>query len=121
MDYIKTVEENLPDVSDARIHYEGSKIVVYTRNLSFFLTGEEKIKGIVDMIKKRIEVRIEPDTLPSTDETIKKIKEIVPKEAQIEDIAFEPDFSKVIVTVRHPQLAVGESGEEDLRCRAQRD
>jgi len=111
MDYIKVVEENLPDVSDARINYEGSKIVVYTRNLAFFLTGEEKIKGIVDQIKKRIEVRIEPDTLPSTDETIRKIKEIIPKEAEIEDIEFEPDFSKVIINVRHPQLAVGESGE----------
>ncbi|MBN2094622.1 MAG: beta-CASP ribonuclease aCPSF1 [Candidatus Aenigmarchaeota archaeon] len=111
MDYIKVVEQNLPDVSDARIHYEGSKIVVYTRNLNFFLTGEDKIRGIVDQIKKRIEVRIEPDTLPSTDDTIKKIKEIIPKDAGIEDISFEPDFSKVIISVRQPQIAVGESGE----------
>ncbi|MGC9310565.1 MAG: beta-CASP ribonuclease aCPSF1, partial [Candidatus Aenigmatarchaeota archaeon] len=111
MDYLKTVGDYLPELSDARIHYEGSKIVVYTRNLNFFLTGEDKIREIVDRIKKRIEVRIEPDTLPSTEETIAKIKEIVPKDAEIEDIAFEPDFSKVIVSVRHPQIAVGESGE----------
>jgi hypothetical protein len=111
MDYLKIVKDNLPEVDDARIHYEGSKIVVYTRNKDFFLKGEGKIREVVDIVKKRIEVRIETDTLPSTDDTIEKIKAIIPKEAGIEDIKFEPDFSKVTVSVGKPQLAVGESGE----------
>lgn len=111
MDYLKVVKENLPEVDDARIHYEGSKIVVYTRNKEFFLKGEGRIREIVDIVKKRIEVRIEPDTLPPTDDTIEKIKEIIPQGAEVEDIKFEPDFSKVTVSVGKPQLAVGESGE----------
>jgi hypothetical protein len=111
MDYIKIVKESLPELDDKRINYEGSKIVIYTRNKEFFLTQEDKIKEIVDKIKKRIEVRIEPDALPSTEETAKKIREIIPKEAEIHNIYFEPDFSKVIIDVRYPQIAVGEGGE----------
>ena len=111
MDYLKIVEENLPELNDARIHYEGSKIVVYTRNKEFFLAQERKIKEIVDKIKKRIEVRIESDSLPSTEETIAKIREIIPDEAGIEDIYFEPDFSKVTINVKRPQIAVGEQGD----------
>ncbi len=111
MDYLKIVEENLPELEDARIHYEGSKIVVYTRNKEFFLAQDEKIREIVEKIKKRIEVRIEPDSLPSTEETISKIREIVPEEAKIEEIYFEPDFSKVTINVGRPQIAIGEQGE----------
>jgi len=111
MDYIKIIKENLPELKDIRINYEGSKIVIYTRNKEFFLTQEDKIKKIVDLIKKRIEVRIEPDALPKIEETKKKIKEIIPKEAEIYNIYFEPDFSKVTIDVKYPQIAVGEGGE----------
>jgi len=111
MDYIKTVKECLPELKDKRVNYEGNKIVIYTRDKEFFLNQEEKVKEIVDKIKKRIEVRIEPDELPSKEETETKIKEIVPKEAKIHNIYFEPDFSKVTIDVTYPQLAVGESGE----------
>ena len=111
MDYIKTVKECLPELKDKRVNYEGNKIVIYTRDKEFFLNQEEKVKEIVDKIKKRIEVRIEPDELPSKEETETKIREIVPKEAKIHNIYFEPDFSKVTIDVTYPQLAVGESGE----------
>jgi len=111
MDYIKIVRESFPELPDARIHYEGSKIVIYTRNKNFFLVQDEKIKEIVEKIKKRIEIRIEPDSLLQTDLAIKKIKEIIPKEAEVSEIYFEPDFSRVIIDVRHPQIAIGERGE----------
>ncbi|MCK4429536.1 MAG: MBL fold metallo-hydrolase, partial [Candidatus Aenigmarchaeota archaeon] len=111
MDYLKTVEENLPELNDARIHYEGSKIVVYTRNKDFFLAQAGRIREIVDKIKKRIEVRIEPDSLPPTDETMAEIREIIPDEAGIEEIYFEPDFSKVTINVKRPQIAIGEQGD----------
>ncbi len=111
MDYLKIVEKNLPELPDARINYEGSKIVVYTRNKNFFLTQDETVKKIVEKIKKRVEVRIETDTLPSTDETILKIKEIIPKEAEVSNIYFEPDFSRVTINVRYPKIAIGEVGE----------
>jgi len=117
MDYIKVIKENLPELEDKWINYEGSKIVIYTRNKEFFLTQEVKIKKIVDKIKKRIEVRIEPDELPPTKETTKKIKEIIPKEAGIHNIYFEPDFSKVIMDVKYPQIAVGENGETVKRIK----
>lgn len=111
MDFVKAVKEELPELRDKRINYEGNKIVIYTRDRNFFLSQEEKVKEIVDKIKKRIEVRIEPDTLPTKEETKNKIKEIIPKEAEIHNISFEPDFSRVTIDVTYPQLAVGENGE----------
>ncbi len=117
MDYLKTVKELLPELPDARIHYEGSKIVIYTRDKEFFLRQDEKVREIVEKIKKRVEIRIESDTLSSTEDTIKKIKEIVPIDAEISDISFEPDFSKVTIIVKFPQKAIGEMGETVRRIK----
>ena len=110
MDYLHTLKELLPELKDAKIYFEGSKIIAYTKNKEFFLDCEENVKKAVDILKKRIEIRIDPDFLLPVDDATDIIKKTIPKEANIQDIHFELDFSKVIIDVEYPKIAVGENG-----------
>lgn len=91
--------------------YEGSDIVIYTKNKDFFVNGSADIKTIVSEIRKRINLR--PDqaiTLPEA-EAKEKILHIVPKEAEIQDILFEPEFGRVVILAQKPGIVIGKTGE----------
>lgn len=91
--------------------YEGSDIVIYTKNKDFFVNGSADIKAIVSEIRKRINLR--PDhaiTLPEA-EAKAKIMQIVPKEAEIQDILFEPEFGRVLILAQKPGIVIGKTGE----------
>ncbi len=91
--------------------YEGSEIIFYTKSKDFFKTSSMLIKKTVGKFKKRIEVRSDPSIVMGEEETIEFIKEVVPKDAVIKDIYFEPEFSKVVIHSEKPGLVIGKSGE----------
>src|SRR3989338_4293824 len=91
--------------------YEGSEIIFYTKSKDFFKTSSMLIKKTVGKFKKRIEVRADPSIVMGEEETIEFIKEVVPKDAVIKDIYFEPEFSKVVIHSEKPGLVIGKSGE----------
>ena len=68
MDILKQITEQLHEsITDAT--FEGANIVLYTDNAKFFKEGESKIKGIVDQIKKRIELRADEKILMDQSKT----------------------------------------------------
>lgn len=116
MDILKTIKdklhENITDTS-----FEGANIVIYTDNEKFFKEGEGKIKEIVDEIKKRIELRADQKILLSQEKTEAEIKKIVPEEAEITNIIFEPHRSVVIIEAKKPGMVIGKQGSilEEIR------
>ena len=72
-DILKTIEEKLPRGVVSSTIFEGANIVVYTSDTAFLKNGDEKIKEIVNIIKKRIELRADKKILLSQEETGKKI------------------------------------------------
>ncbi len=109
VDILKNIKEELPKViSDAS--FEGANIVIYTENKDFFRTGEQKVKEIVDKIKKRIELRAEKSILASEEETEKTIRALVPEEAGINNIIFDVQLSSVIIEAKKPGLVIGKHG-----------
>lgn len=109
MDILKNIKERFSgDITDAM--FEGANIVLYTANKNFFREGEGKIKAVVDEIKKRIELRADQKVLLDETATQKKIKEIVPPEAEIENIIFDPQRSIVIIEAKKPGLVIGKQG-----------
>ena len=111
MEILEKVKSSFPkDVVD-RVELEGCEIVVYTKDKVFFLDAAEQVKEVVSELKKRIEVRPDSSLCLSTKNTEKKILEIVPKEAEIKDIRFEPERSLVIITALKPGLVIGRGGE----------
>jgi len=108
-DLLKLIKEDLKGlVSDAC--FEGANIVIYTENKEFFKTGEEKIKEIVDKVKKRIELRADKSILASEDETEKTIRGIVPEDADITAIIFDVHRSVVVIETKKPGLVIGKQG-----------
>ena len=108
---IDEILKHLPKnkVSDAV--FEGANIVLYTKNKDFFLDDKGIVKEVVNMIKKRIELRPDPSTCMEQEKAEKIIKKIITEEAGIEQIIFDPQRSIVIIEVQKPGLAIGKQGE----------
>jgi len=111
MEILEKVESLLPKKIISKIELEGSEIIVYTKDKDFFRENEEKIKEIVSQIKKRIEVRADNELLIDQAEAKRIILEIVPKDAEITDIYFEPERSIVVIAGKKPGLIIGKGGE----------
>ncbi len=116
MDILKNVTERLRgEINEA--NFEGANIVLYTQNENFFKNGESKIKEIVNEIKKRVELRADQKILRPQEEVEKKIREIVPADAEITDIIFDFHRSIVVIEAKKPGLVIGKQGSilDDVR------
>jgi hypothetical protein len=91
--------------------YEGANIVLYTKNKTFFLHGGDIIRQLVSEFKKRIELRADDSIRKDEEKTEKFIREVIPKEADITQILFEPALSSIIIEAKRPGLAIGKDGE----------
>ncbi len=91
-------------------NFEGANIVLYTDNEKFFREGEHEVKRVVDEIKKRIELRADGKILTSKEEAEKKIREIVPSDADITEIIFDVHRSIVVIEAKRPGLVIGKQG-----------
>ncbi len=91
-------------------NFEGANIVLYTDNENFFKEGEGEIKKVVDEIKKRIELRADGKILSDKEVAEKKIREIVPSDAEITEIIFDVPRSIVIIESKRPGLVIGRQG-----------
>ena len=117
MEILERVKNLLPKESISRVELEGSEIIVYTKDKEFFKNCEETVKSVVSQIKKRIEIRPEKNISLDKEAAAEIIKEIVPKEAKIKDIYFEPERGLVIIAAEKPGLVIGKLGETFKRIR----
>jgi KH/beta-lactamase-domain protein len=109
-DILKTIENQLPRGVVSSTIFEGANIVVYTSDASFFKNGDAAIKEAVNSIKKRIELRADQGLLMEQEKTEAKIRQIIPQEAELTQIIFDPQRSVVVIETKKPGLAIGKSG-----------
>ena len=119
IEILEKVKERLPKEAVSRIELEGSEIIVYTKDCDFFRAHQETVRTVVNELKKRIEVRPEDNLTMDQEETKKKIKEIVPEDANVREIYFEPERSLVIIAAEKPGLVIGRGGETFKRIRSE--
>jgi len=119
MEILERVKSLLPKEVISRVELEGSEIIVYTKDREFFKTYEDTIRQVVGQLKKRIEIRPEKNLSLEQEATRQKIMEIVPPEANIKEIYFEPERSLVIITAEKPGLVIGKGGETFRRVRTE--
>jgi len=109
---LKEVLKHIPTKSDVvSTCFEGANIVLYTKNKEFFLDSGGVIKNIVDDIKKRVELRPDPSICMDMEEAKEYIKKLIPSEAGVGDITFDPQRSMVVIEAEKPGVAIGKSGE----------
>ena len=118
-DILKEVMKDLPKEKISDACFEGANIVLYTKDEDFFLNNNGLIKEIVDRIKKRVELRPDPSITMEQENAEKEIKKIIPEEAGIDNIIFDPQRSIVIIEAEKPGLAIGKQGSllSDIRSK----
>ncbi|MEM5804804.1 MAG: beta-CASP ribonuclease aCPSF1 [Candidatus Aenigmatarchaeota archaeon] len=106
------IKQGLPaDAQISDIRFEGCEVVLYTKSREFFTSNSDAIKGMVGSLKKRIILRPDPSICADPEEARKAVDELVPKEAGVKEVLFEPDFGIMTVEADKPGLVIGKGGE----------
>ncbi len=110
-DIIKEVLKIVPAEKIADSAFEGANIVLYTNDKAFFLDHQSIVRQAVSEFKKRIEVRPHPSLCLEPEKAEKRIRELIPEEAGIQDCLFDPPRSIVIINAEKPGIVIGKQGE----------
>ncbi len=97
------------DVSD--VEFEGALVVLYTKDPDKFAAKDDIVKQLAKMLQKRIVVRPDPSVITNEEKAEKQIKNIIPEEAEISNIYFQPDVGEVTIEVMKPGVAIGKQGK----------
>ena len=107
---LKTIKSELPNGVVSEAIFEGANIVLYISDKEFFKKSDEKVREIVQKVKKRIELRADSSILAPEDVTEKTIRELVPAEAEIESIIFDFPRSIVVIEAKRTGIVIGKQG-----------
>ncbi|MEM3576990.1 MAG: beta-CASP ribonuclease aCPSF1 [Candidatus Bathyarchaeia archaeon] len=103
--------EHVPkEVEVTRIEYEGSTLAVYTKRPELLVEQSSLIADIVNVIRKRIVVRSDPSVRLPENEAERIAKSIIPAEAEVTDINFDPSLGEIIIEAKKPGLVIGKNG-----------
>ncbi len=106
-----TLAELLPNsIEVTDIELEGPHIVLYTKQLDAFLSGGDLLRQIAQRLHRRVVVRSDPATLIDPKEAEKNIRELIPAEAEINQLFFEPETGEVTIEAANPGAAIGRGG-----------
>jgi len=107
---LSEILKKIPKNQISSAGYEAANIVLYTKDKDFFLDNKGLIRELVNEFKKRIELRADPAIVMDLEKAEKELKKIIPKEAGIANINFDPQRSRIIVEAEKPGLAIGKQG-----------
>ncbi len=93
------------------IQFEGSVVVIYTKDMDEFTEDSDTMKKLAGKLKRRVEIRPDPSLLDDPEKAEKKIREIVPEEADITDISFKNDTGEATIEAKAPGIAIGKDGK----------
>ncbi|KJE49288.1 MULTISPECIES: beta-CASP ribonuclease aCPSF1 [Acidiplasma] len=86
------------------IDYEGSTIIVYTKDEELFSKRDDLARQIAQELRRRIAIRPDPSIMLDEDSASKKIQELIPKDAGFQDLYFEPDTGEAVIELDEPSI-----------------
>ena len=116
----EALKEVLPETIEVTdIELEGPHIVLYTKQLDQFLSGGDYLRQVAQRLHRRVVVRSDPATLIDPKEAEKLVREVIPVEAEINQLFFEPETGEVTIEAANPGAAIGRGGSvlNDLKRR----
>ncbi|MFQ6051779.1 MAG: beta-CASP ribonuclease aCPSF1 [Candidatus Hydrothermarchaeota archaeon] len=93
------------------VQFEGPEIVVYSKSPFLLMDNGEIIRQLAKDIRKRIVIRPDPSVLADPEEAKTKIKQVVPEEAEMTNVTFDPNTGDVIIEAKKPGLVIGKHGK----------
>jgi uncharacterized protein len=116
----EVLKEVLPETIEVtEVELEGPHVVIYTKQLDTFLSGGDLLRQIAQRLHRRVLVRSAPETLIDPKEAEKVIREVIPVEAELNQLFFEPETGEVSIEAANPGAAIGRGGSvlNDLKRR----
>ncbi len=114
MSYVEIREailQKIPeDIGITRIEFEGPRVAIYTKRPEVLVEQGFIVADIARLIKKRIVVRSDPSVRLDEALAEREVRAIVPEEAGITQIVFDPTLGEVTIEVKKPGLAIGKGG-----------
>ncbi|MBN1110302.1 MAG: beta-CASP ribonuclease aCPSF1 [Methanomassiliicoccales archaeon] len=98
------------NITISSIDFEGPLVVIYTKDMEAFASGNDMIRQLAQGLRRRVAIRPDPSTLKDAEEVEKRLREIIPEEAQITNISFEDDTGEVTIEAIAPGLVIGKQG-----------
>ena len=107
----ETIVTHMPKEAEiTRIEFEGPRLAIYVKNVGLLLEQSYIVTEIVNLLHKRVVVRSDPSIRLKENESERLIKGIVPAEADITEINFDPSLGEVVIEAKKPGLAIGKDG-----------
>ncbi len=105
------IEEEVPaGVRITDVEFEAATLVIYTKDPDAFAEDNALVRRLAKRLRKRVIVRADESCLIPIEDAEGKIEEIVPEDAQITDVHFQPETGEVVVEARKPGLVIGRKG-----------
>ncbi|NLT37767.1 MAG: beta-CASP ribonuclease aCPSF1 [Methanomassiliicoccus sp.] len=98
------------DVNITAIEFEGPVVVIYTQDMEKFASNNDIVRQLAQGLRRRVAIRPDPGMLADPEVVEKRIREIIPEDAQITDIYFEDDTGEVTIEAIAPGLVIGKHG-----------
>jgi len=103
--------EHMPKQAEiTRIEYEGPRLAIYVKNVIMLLEQSYIVTDIVNLLHKRIVIRPDPSIRMPESEAEKIIKNLIPSNAEITSLSFDPNLGEVIIEAKKPGLVIGKDG-----------
>ena len=99
-----------PGIDITEVEFEGPLLVIYTKHPHKFADDDSIVRQLAKTLQKRITIRPDPTVLTDSKVAEKRIKEILPDEAEVTNLYFQPDIGEVIIEAGKPGLAIGKKG-----------
>jgi KH/beta-lactamase-domain protein len=95
------------DAEITRIEFEGPRLAIYVKNVGLLAEQSYVVTEIVNLLHKRIVIRSDQSIRLPEREAEAYIRKIIPAEAEISSINFDPSLGEVVVEASKPGVAIG--------------
>jgi len=103
--------ENMPREAEVtRIEFEGPRLAIYVKNVNLLMEQSHVVTDIVNLLHKRIVIRSDSSIRMPEKQAEDVISKLVPAEAAITSMNFDPSLGEVIIEAKKPGLAIGKEG-----------
>jgi len=99
-----------PSADITEIEFEGPEVAVYSRNPQILVDNGELVKNLAKELRKRIVIRSDPSVRKDQAKATTLVKELVPEEAEISSIQFDPNIGEILIEAVKPGLVIGKNG-----------
>ncbi len=104
----ETILEHMPkDAEITRIEFEGPRLAIYVKNAALLAEQSYVVTEIVNLLHKRIVIRSDQSIRLPEREAEAYIRKLMPTEAEISSVNFDPSLGEVVIEAKKPGVAIG--------------